>query len=85
MDKVNRFLMASYQYYIKYELIMSDYDFDILCRDLLKIFNIVEHKYKDIITEDMSACGTGHNLRIEDYPEELIEKSERLKEEFNDY
>ena len=42
-----------------------------MSKDMLKKWNTVHHRYKHLITEEMLACGTGHNLREEDYPEDI--------------
>ena len=72
MNEVEKFLIASYLYYIAYEETpMTDYEFDMLCKDMLKKWDTVHHRYKHLITEEMLECGTGHNLREEDYPEDI--------------
>jgi len=72
-NHIERFLMASYLYYILYEETpMTDYEFDMLCSEMLSKWDNIQHRYKYLVTPEMLICGTGHNLRKEDYPEEII-------------
>jgi len=73
--RVDLFLMASYRYYLCYESIMPDRDYDMLCRDLLTDWDAIESPHKHLITREMLESGTGYNLRAEDYPQEIIDKS----------
>lgn len=67
---VSAFLTSSYIYYIRDDLptLMSDADFDWLCKTLLRRWRKVTHPHKSIITLDMLRAGTGFSLREHDFP-----------------
>jgi hypothetical protein len=68
---VAMYLMASYAYYIEDDPIMSDGDFDNLCKDLLSEFDTVVHMHKYLLSKDALRAGTCL-LSVEDYPNIVI-------------
>lgn len=65
---VDWYLMASYLYYIEYESLLLDSQYDRLCRFMLNNWDDIEHPLKGMIElEDLSA-GTGFTITKEQYP-----------------
>jgi len=62
------YLMASYLYYIEDKSVFADELFDELCSDLLKNWDIVEHRHKYLIKKEYLNQGTGYYLKETDYP-----------------
>ena len=63
------FLMASYQYYILDQSLISDELFDAVCKELLACWDYVHHMHKHLLLKSDLEAGTGHRLKAEDYPE----------------
>lgn len=86
-----RFLMASYAYYIRYQSLMPDQEFDKLALDLKECWDDFEHMHKHLVTiEDLNA-GSLFAMREEDYPlmvrgaaEMWIRESEENKQHAGD-
>lgn len=62
------YLMTGYLYYQLDESVISDHDFDFICRRLLKEWNTFEHPQKHLITIEALKAGTAFHLKAEDYP-----------------
>ena len=62
------YLMTSYLYYICDKSIMSDADYDTLCKRLHKQWNKVQHPHKRLIDRKALGAGTGYYIRKEEYP-----------------
>jgi len=73
-------LMASYLYYLRYESILSDTAFDLLCRQTLDVFNQLNHEYKHLITEPDLAAGSLFTLNDSDYPADIKSCADSLLE-----
>lgn len=71
--------MASYLYYWglppEEQSPISDTTFDFLCRDLSRNWSKVTHPLKHLANEDDLSAGTGHQIRKDQYPEELIDEA----------
>lgn len=65
---LQKFLMCSYLYYIRFISVIDDHEFDSLTQKLLKAFDEVEHQHKYLVTEEDLKAGTLYGLRQEDYP-----------------
>ena len=52
------YLMAAYAYYQQDNPILSDSFFDDLAKTLLTVWDDVEHRHKEYITQDMLNAGT---------------------------
>lgn len=74
---VNWILMSSYQYYIKNANIMPDSLYDALWRMLKEQWCNIEHEYKHLIEEDSLTTNSLYYLKPSEYPEEIVEGSER--------
>lgn len=62
------YLILSYAYYKLNKSLVSDGQFDLLCKTLLDNFDSFEHKYKHLVTKDDLEAGTGFAIQ---YPTEL--------------
>ena len=57
------YLMYSYLYYKKNESLISDNEFDDLCKDLLKNWDNINHMHKHLISRESLEAGTGYDLK----------------------
>lgn len=71
-------LIASYAYYIRYESLFDDTDFDKICSYALKEYDNLTSNYKNIVTRDCLNAGSLYNLKIDDYPPLLIYVAEEI-------
>ena len=65
---VSVYLMASYLYYILNESPMRDYEYDLLCQQLLNHYNDINHMHKHLLDVDSLKAGTAFHLKESDYP-----------------
>jgi len=65
---LQKYLMASYAYYIRYASVMPDAEYDMLAKVLRTAWPYFDHQHKHLVTlEDLNA-GTLFRLKEEDYP-----------------
>lgn len=57
-NPVARYLMASYAYYVEDDPIMTDGEFDELCKNLLEDWDKIDHPHKANITKSDLEAGT---------------------------
>ena len=73
------YLMHSYLYYVMNEPIISDMEYDELCKELKDKWDSVEHYHKHLIDKQSLGAGTGYQLeynkRIEHGALALLNKS----------
>lgn len=62
------YMILSYTYYHLNESVVSDTDYDDLCRYLLKNYNKITHPHKRYFTENDLESGTGFAIKDADYP-----------------
>ena len=76
---VSYYLMHSYLYYVMNEPIISDMEYDELCKELKDKWDSVEHYHKHLIDKQSLGAGTGYQLeynkRIEHGALALLNKS----------
>ena len=65
---IQKYLMASYAYYILHESVMPDEEYDKLATVLLKYWDQFDHQHKHLISKDDLEAGTLYSLRRHDYP-----------------
>ena len=66
---VGSYLLHSYLYYICDCSIISDSEYDLLCKDLLCAYELVEnHEHAHLCTKEALSAGTGHHIPEWDYP-----------------
>ena len=56
------YLMHSYLYYVMNEPIISDMEYDELCKELKDKWDSVEHYHKHLIDKQSLGAGTGYQL-----------------------
>ena len=73
------YLMHSYLYYVMNEPIISDMEYDELCKELKDKWDSVEHYHKHLIDKQSLGAGTGYQLeynkRIENGALALLNES----------
>ena len=73
------YLMHSYLYYVMNEPIISDIEYDELCKELKDKWDSIEHYHKHLIDKQSLGAGTGYQLqynkRIEHGAIALLNKS----------
>lgn len=62
------FLMCSYLYYIRYQSVVPDSEFDGLSKLLREHWAGFEHQHKHLVTLEDLAAGSLYKLREDDYP-----------------
>lgn len=65
---LQRWLMASYLYYVKDISITDDHSYDATAKHLLENFNHFDHRHKHLVDELDLAAGTLYELTEEKYP-----------------
>lgn len=73
------YLMSCYLYYERDLNILSDYDFDTLCKSLLDNYDSISHRHKNLITREDLSASTGYMIK---YPRILKDASMMW---YNDY
>ncbi|CAB4213324.1 hypothetical protein UFOVP1451_13 [uncultured Caudovirales phage] len=73
--KVAWYLMASYLYYEEDFSLMSDGDYDDLCKELYEFYEILTHPHVVFLNQELLKCGSGFGLR---YPQMTISAAEKL-------
>lgn len=56
------YLMSCYLYYEKDKNVLSDGDFDKLCKMILDNWNDIEHVHKYLISKDALHAGSGYDI-----------------------
>jgi len=72
------YLMYSYLYYKKNESLISDNQYDNLCKDLLKNWDNINHIHKHLISKESLEAGTGYDLK---YTSMIISAAEQFLKE----
>lgn len=73
MNDFDRWLEASYKYYITYEDTgMSDAQYDQLSRRLLDSWDLWKHPYKHLTSQEDLNCGSGYRIRKDQYPAYIV-------------
>ncbi len=57
------YLMSSYLYYKKDKQVLTDDEFDTLCKRLLDEWDSIEHMHKHLITKEDLQAGTGYAIK----------------------
>ena len=60
------YLMSSYLYYKKDKAVLSDGDYDLMCKRILNEWKFIKHPHKKFIKRKALEAGTGYNIR--NYP-----------------
>jgi NAD-dependent DNA ligase len=62
------YLIHSYLYYIAEDPIISDSEYDKICKDLLAAYDIQTHGHRHLIDEAALEAGTGFHIAEKSYP-----------------
>jgi len=75
-------LMASWVYYIEQAPVslLSDQQFDRACSWLLRHYDSVTHKYKELLPKDALIAGTAYHLSAGVYPVGIIRLARMARE-----
>jgi NAD-dependent DNA ligase len=73
-ESYQRWLEASYVYYILDDQIMMDVEYDHLSKELLGNWDCVTHEHKGLISEDDLRAGTGFAISRDKYPTDIVTK-----------
>lgn len=65
---LQKYLMASYAYYIRYTSVMPDSEYDDLAKYLLEHWHTFEHQHKHLVSEEDLKAGTLFSLNERGYP-----------------
>jgi len=61
--KFIEYLMSSCLYYEEDAHVLSDYQYDVLCKELLEGWDDVDHYHKHLITKEDLQAGTGYAIK----------------------
>lgn len=61
------YLMASYAYYVLDESLLTDEEYDKLCKDLYDKWDTIQHQDKDRVEREALRAGTGYQMTAGDY------------------
>ncbi|MGC3025864.1 DNA ligase LigA-related protein [Burkholderia sp. DN3021] len=68
-QKFVQYLMSSYLYYEEGRSVLSDTEFDALCKELLERWDEITHRHKDLTTREDLEAGTGYAIK---YPSIVV-------------
>jgi len=57
------YLMSSYLYYKKDKSVLSDEDYDIMCKRILAEWKQINHPHKKLVKKNALEAGTGYQIR----------------------
>ena len=63
------YLMYSYAYYKENESLISDTEYDDICKQIIEKWDNITHWHKSLLTLDALKAGTGYHI---EYPNQLI-------------
>ena len=64
------YLTSSYLYYKEDTTVLTDTDYDLLCKRLLNEFDNVTHHHKSLVEKESLGAGTGYGLQ--EYPMRVV-------------
>jgi len=73
--KVAWYFISSYCYYELDYSLMSDGEYDDLCKELYLFYDILTHPHAEFLDQELLKCGSGFGLR---YPQRAISAAEHL-------
>ena len=79
-NPISLYMVCSYAYYELDESLISDEEFDALCKDLLKNFGKIKllsgHPHKHFLTKENLEAGTGFS--ITNWPSRVVSVTEKI-------
>ena len=71
------YLMYSYAYYKENESLISDTEYDDICKQIIDKWDNITHWHKSLLTLDALKAGTGYDI---EYPNRVISAAKTLIE-----
>ena len=82
---LQKFLMCSYAYYLRYTSLIEDTEYDKIARRLHDHWDEFEHQHKHLVDRDDLKAGTLYKMRYDDYPEMVKQAAEIwMREKFQE-
>lgn len=78
---VARYLIYSYQYYILNDNLVSDAEYDVICKTLLENFGALTHPHTYLLDTEALSAGSCFHLKESDYPLIVKETAKMLLRE----
>lgn len=75
--KLQLYLMTSYQYYMLNRSIITDHDYDRLCKELYQGWRNIRHQHKHLVDRQQLYAGTGYAI---EYPTMVVGGAMRMLE-----
>ena len=69
---IGGYLIHSYLYYEHGRPVISDAEYDKLCKHILKHYDEIEHPHKKYCRKEDLVCGTGYSIKWELMPQRII-------------
>ena len=69
------YLMYSYAYYKENESLISDTEYDDICKQIIEKWHSITHWHKSLLTLDTLKAGTGYDI---EYPNRVISAAKLL-------
>lgn len=73
------YLASSYLYYVDNYSLLSDNEYDNLCRHLLKHWKSIKHPHKKFIDKESLKAGTGYDIEFSKLPERTVQAAIWIK------
>lgn len=73
---LQKYLMASYAYYVRNTNVMPDEEYDKIAKLLLKYYDEFEHQHKHLVSKDDLGATTLYALKASDYPLMVVHAAE---------
>jgi len=77
---ISYYMMSSYLYYQKDQSVLSDPDFDDMCKRILSEWKSITHQHKCRVSRKALEAGTGYSIKR--YPTIVMSAAERWYEEW---
>ena len=65
---LGKYLVHSYLYYILDDPVITDDEYDTLCKELLDKFDTLQHPHKHLTTKESLLAGPGYHIPSSAYP-----------------
>jgi hypothetical protein len=78
MDLIHEYLVHSYLYYCLADTLISDYEFDDLCKTINKNWETLDSEYKQFLLDNNETPGLIKGLELfqSDYPVDVLEDAQ---------
>lgn len=75
---IGSYLVHSYMYYILDDPVISDIEYDLLCKELLEKFDEIDyHPHKHLVSKEDLRAGSGYSIRK--YPQIVVNLANALR------